>query len=89
MDELQVVLAQRAVFVAGGVLCVLLAVQLIGKHRAIAERLERATTDLKWVIADARRASSRPGVLSSLLVPGSWRSRLATIDGSGYGAGGS
>ena len=56
MDELQVVLAQRAVFVAGGVLCVLLAVQLIGKHRAIAERLERATTDLKWVIADARRA---------------------------------
>lgn len=54
--ELAAFVIMRSVFVAGGAMCVFLAYRLIVAQRTGAERLEKAITDLKWKIADARRA---------------------------------
>ena len=49
-------LVWRAVLLGGGVLCLWLACQLLGRNRTAVERTDQSTTDLRWTIADARRA---------------------------------
>jgi chromosome segregation ATPase len=55
MNDLLAGLNVRALFLAGGVLCVWLAYQFVAKRLTNEERLKEATSNIRWVIEDARR----------------------------------
>jgi hypothetical protein len=55
MNDLLAGLTVRALFLAGGVLCVWLAYQFVPKRLTTEERLKEATSNIRWVIEDARR----------------------------------